>query len=215
MKVAQTLRSSTSLFLKNTQKNSGQAILESLLAFIVLCLIFFGLLQVFQIAVADLITDYSAFFAGRAYTVGFSSEENSNDWRRNLVAKAARIRAIPASGKRIFPNSYGDEKNLIKRYLTEHSQWLEFEYWWGANSYNSAFYRPNTLTPKTTFSVTTKSQSVFYMVDTETSFSNYPFAIFDLMDPDRIWFNTAGTQRNEIIGQSSQLNHADDFMEEQ
>ena len=195
--------------------NSGQAILESLLAFIVLCLIFFGLLQVFQIAVADLITDYSAFFAGRAYTVGFTAEGNSTDWRRNLVGKAARVRAIPASGKRIYPSEYGDEKDLIKRYLTENTQWLEYEYWWGSNSYNSDFYRSNTQTPKTTFSVSTQSQSTFYMNDTETKFSNYPFIFFDMMDPDRVWFNAAGADRNAIIGQSSQLNHADDYMVEE
>jgi len=196
------------------KKESGQAILESLLAFIVLCLIFFGLLQVFQIALADMITDYSAFFAGRAYAVGFAAEENTHDWRRNLVGKAARIRAIPASGRRIFPEGRGAEKEIIKRYLTKSSQWLEYEYWGGKNSYDSNYYSSRSKTPITKFSVHSSSQTVFYMSETKTTFSDYPFIFFDLMDPNRIWFTTPGNSRAEIRGNSTQLNYAEDYLEQ-
>jgi hypothetical protein len=195
-------------------RENGQAILESLLAFIILCLIFFGLLQVFHIAVADMITDYSAFFAGRAYAVGFAADENTDDWKRNLVGKAARVRAIPASGKRIFPEGTGSEKEVIKRYLTKSAQWLQYEYWSGDNNYDTAYYSTRAHPPATEFKVHSSSKNTFYLTETEAVFSDYPFILFDLMDPGRIWFTTPDNSRAEIKGTSTQLNHAVDYLEE-
>jgi hypothetical protein len=196
------------------KREKGQAILESLLAFIILCLIFFGLLQVFHIAVADMITDYSAFFAGRAYAVGFAADENTDDWKRNLVGKAARVRAIPASGKRIFPEGNGAEKEVIKRYLTKSAQWLQYEYWGGDNIYDTAYYSTRAHPPETKFNVHSSSKNTFYLTETEAVFSDYPFIFFDLMDPDKIWFTTPDNSRAEIRGTSIQLNYADDYLEE-
>src|SRR5210317_13731 len=99
-----------------SQRESGQAILESMLTMLIICLLLFGLLQVFQIAVADLITSYSAFTSGRSYAVGFSADEEGR-WWRCLVQKSARVAAIGGSGKRIYPaNSNYDEKDVIIRY---------------------------------------------------------------------------------------------------
>lgn len=190
-------------------KESGQAIVETTLTMIIICLLLFGLLQIFQIAVADMITNYSAFYAGRSYAVGFSADENG-PWWRNLVNKAARVRAIPASGKRIFPEGDANEQDVIWRYLTESGQWVEYEYWWGENEYDYLFYREGVQPPSTHFSITPNETNSF-TIDMNTSFSNYPFPMFDLMDPDRTWFDTVGESR-DIGASSEQMNHAEDYM---
>ena len=179
---------------------------------IIICLLLFGLLQIFQIAVADMITSYSAFYAGRSYVVGFSSENEGAPWWRRLVSKAARVRAIPASGKRIFPDGYENEHDVIWRYLTDHDQWLEYEYWWGENEYDYFFYRNGVEPPSTNFSIEPINES--HMVNMDARFRDYPFPMFDLMDPDRTWFDTVGSSR-DIYAISRQMNHAEDYMMEE
>lgn len=191
-------------------KESGQAIVETTLTMIIICLLLMGLLQIFQIAVADMVTSYTAFYGARSYAVGFSADGEGAPWWRQLVYKAARVRAIPASGKRIFPEGYENESNVIWRYLTESGQWMEYEYWWGENEYDYLFYRNDVQPPSTHFSIT-PNQPVFYMVDMDVRFHNYPFPMFDLMDPDRTWFDTVGESR-DINAQSEMLNHAEDYM---
>ena len=69
---------------------AGQAYLESFLVLLVLLLILFGFLQV-ALSVGDReIVHHAAARAARAKAVGF------NDW---MAEKAARVAAIPASGK--------------------------------------------------------------------------------------------------------------------
>jgi hypothetical protein len=194
---------------------SGQAIVETMLTMIIICLLLFGLLQVFQIAVADMVTSYSAFTAGRSYAVGFSADGGGAPWYRQLVYKAARVAAIGASGKRIFPSNddLGDEQAVIQRYLSDTDQWLEYEYWWGENEYDYMFYHADVQPPSTYFYITPNVET-YYMVDMDVQFTNYPFPMFDLMDPDRTWFDTVADSRN-IQASAELMNHADDYMIEE
>ena len=191
---------------------SGQAVIESLFTMIVLCLLLFGLLQVFQIAVANLMTSYAAFTANRSYVVGFSDDDGP--WYRELVHKSARVAAIGASGKRIFPDGdMSNETAVIKRYLEDTDQWLEYEYWWGENEYDPLFYRSDVEPPTTRIYYNTSGNSASGMAKIEIGFRNYPFAIMDMMDPDRVWFDTVEHSRD--IGHSASLyDHAYDFMVE-
>ena len=189
-------------------RESGQAVIESLFTMIILCILLFGLLQVFQIAVANLLTSYAAFTANRSYVVGFSNE--SGPWYRELVHKSARIAAVGASGKRIFPSGDEDEKTVIKRYLTTTDQWLEYEYWWGDNEYDELFYRSDVEPPSTHIGYRTQAASGGNSLMT-VYFRDYPFAIMDLMDPDRVWFDTVEESRN-ISHSASLYDHAADFM---
>ena len=71
----------------------GQAMLETLLVMLVLCLLFFGLLQVALVFNAREVLHHSAARAARARAVGF------NDW---MTTKAQRVAAIPNSGRTVF-----------------------------------------------------------------------------------------------------------------
>jgi hypothetical protein len=198
---------------RSLRAESGQAIVESMLTMIVICLILFGLLQVFQIAAANLITSYSAFTSGRSYAVGFSADENG-PWWRCLVYKSARVAAVGASGKRLYPenSSNFNEKDVIVRYLSEDGQWLEYEYWWGGNDYNLNFYSNRVSPPSTHFGYSISTTGTGNTQST-TRFNNYPFPIMDLMDPDRVWFDTVKDSR-DISATAEIYNHAEDYMKE-
>ncbi len=72
----------------------GASIVEGVIAILLICLILFGLLQVFLLYTAQEFTDYAAFRTARSLSVGF------ND---SLAKVEARTRAIPVSGKILEP----------------------------------------------------------------------------------------------------------------
>ena len=63
---------------------------ETLLVMLLICLVFFGLMQVFHLAVAQMLADYSAWSATRAHVVGFDEQ---------LTRRSAEVASIGASGK--------------------------------------------------------------------------------------------------------------------
>jgi hypothetical protein len=74
---------------------SGQAILETCLAMLLICLIFAGLMQVSQLFAAREVLQRAATSGARAKTVGF------NQW---MVEKVVKVAAIPNSGKMLVPS---------------------------------------------------------------------------------------------------------------
>ena len=78
---------------------SGQAMIETLLVVMLMLVVFLGLFQFFYAAAARDILDHSAARAARARTVGF------NRW---MTVKAARVAAIPVSGKMLSPDAPED-----------------------------------------------------------------------------------------------------------
>ena len=96
----------------------GAAILETFLCMILIGVILFGILQLFQLVVADMITEYAAFRGARSAAVGF---------RDDLALREALIKAAPASGRMVTPaygsySGYGwnqveTEKSLLRGYM--------------------------------------------------------------------------------------------------
>ncbi len=74
------------------QSEKGQAITESLITLMLLMLIFFGLIQMFNYSIANMTSEYATFIAARSASVGF---------REELVDRAANVALIPASGRPI------------------------------------------------------------------------------------------------------------------
>lgn len=72
----------------------GQSLIEACIAMAVICLVFFGLFQLSQLAAAREILHHAAARGARAKTVGFN---------RFMVAKAVRVAAIPNSGRMTEP----------------------------------------------------------------------------------------------------------------
>lgn len=120
------------------------SMLESFLAFFVLLLIFFGLLQLYRLTLANMVSEYAAFRGARSSAVGFDD---------TLVAREARVKTIPVSGHMISPQrslDIGDpkaqfyhENRAIERYM-DGTQYLNYAYWYGErvrhNNYKCEHY---------------------------------------------------------------------------
>ena len=108
---------------RKIKKQSGVSMLESLIALMMMCLIFFGSLQLFQWALAKLFCNYSAFYAGKAYSLGYSVR---------TINKAARIAAIPISGPDDDDLLKLDKKTLetrLRTYMASGNAGVKFPYW--------------------------------------------------------------------------------------
>jgi hypothetical protein len=82
------------------RRQEGQALVESCLAVMLICLVFTAVLQVAHVFVAREILGHAAASAARAKAVGF------NNW---MVTKVARAASIPNAGKLLEPVlDYGD-----------------------------------------------------------------------------------------------------------
>ncbi len=80
------------------RRRKGQALIETCLVLILLCLILFGALQVSRLFAAREILDYAAARGARAQTVGFN---------RFMVEKTIRVGAIPNAGQLTSPDYAG------------------------------------------------------------------------------------------------------------
>lgn len=76
------------------RSTAGQALIETCLVMIVVCLILFGLFQLSQLAASREVLDYAAVAGARARAVGF------NDF---MVHKVVRAAAIPNAGELLEP----------------------------------------------------------------------------------------------------------------
>jgi hypothetical protein len=88
---------------------SGQAMLESLIVVLVICLMFFGLFQLAHGFANREILRHAAARAARARTVGF------NGW---MVNKVMRVAAIPNAGRMVQPEESFPDASLRQAIAT-------------------------------------------------------------------------------------------------
>jgi hypothetical protein len=203
------------LLIRINKDTRGQTIIESLICSMVIMIILVGLLQIFHLAVAKLLTDYSAFRTARSSCVGF------DDY---LLDRSSRVGAIGASGKMLESQNSSDfsspmsqfaaEEIMIPEYISG-NRWLKYEYWFGENTYDSPnYYGYDTdVTPPHTSLGNLHSTTATTVRDT-VAFNNYPFPFFDLFDRNRIIFSIINNKFKDmdITGSSSMTNHAKAYL---
>ena len=107
---------------------------------ILLGMILFGILQLFQLALADMVTDYAAFRGARSAAVGFRDE---------YAIREALIKSAPVSGAMVTPNRGGysgwggveSEKSLLRGYM-EGDRNVEYANWVGVDRYHMNYKCP-------------------------------------------------------------------------
>jgi len=82
---------------------NGQSLIESCLAMFIICILFFGLFQISQLAAGREILYHAAARGARAKTVGFN---------RFMVSKSIRVASIPNAGKLISPDFVNEDFTL-------------------------------------------------------------------------------------------------------
>lgn len=198
--------------MKKNRMERGQTILESTLSMLLLCIVLMGLLQLFHLYVAQMLVDFSSFYTARSRAVGF------DDY---IVERAGRVLVAAASGPRSWPDEgTGDdgsaasgtynEERMLHEYLTG-VRWMEYQYWSGQNDYGSE-WSSRAEVPKTYFSQNSNTGSNGQLQST-VFFVDYPFSIFDLMDPGRVWFEDI-KDNTLITATTEQADYALFYLEE-
>ncbi|MBO5648260.1 MAG: hypothetical protein J6S30_05820 [Kiritimatiellae bacterium] len=104
----------------------AQAMFETLIAVLVIMLIFTGAFRISRMLAARTVLDYAAARAARAKAVGF------NDF---MCVKSARAAMIPVAGKRLWPvDDEADEVYRVPIYMASENYphangILEYEHW--------------------------------------------------------------------------------------
>lgn len=119
----------------------GSAILETFLSMLLLGLILFGILQLFQLVLADMVVDYAAFRGARSAAVGFRDE---------YAIREALIKSAPASGPMVTPDRSGyagwgsvaTEQSLLRGYM-EGNRHVEYADWVGEDRFHTDYRCPD------------------------------------------------------------------------
>ena len=199
----------------------GSAILESFLSMILLGMILFGILQLFQLVLTDMITDYSAFRGARSAAVGFDD---------TLAIREALVKAAPVSGNLILPEpgnysgwSVDTEKTFLQEYMRGDIR-MEYADWVGEDRFHLNYHCPDygkpiiegTLCPICSFSrrghktnhYVSASAQGFDTMRFHFEFVNYPLNI-----PLHEWLT--GRDAINIAGDAELTNHSSAFLDPQ
>ena len=103
----------------------GAAIFESMAALLVLCLLFFALLQIFEWCVQTQFCEYAAFYGAKSAALGY---------RPKFSLRAARVAGIGASGQRTGRTDLS-ETDAASLYMTEgDASGVSYDYWFPQKS---------------------------------------------------------------------------------
>ena len=192
----------------------GSAILESFLAMILLGMILFGILQLFQLAVADMVTDYAAFRGARSAAVGFRDE---------YAIREALIKSAPVSGSMVTPDRGGysswsgveSEKSLLRGYM-EGDRHVEYADWVGEDRFHTNYHCPHygelliggcsVCRPSRSHYVRASAQGFDQTMHFQFEFVHYPLTI-----PLHDWLT--GRESIDISGEAELTNHSSAFLE--
>lgn len=106
---------------RSIRRQRGAAIFESMAALLVLCLLFFALLQIFYWSIQVLFCEYSAFYGSKSVALGY---------RPNFCLRAARVAAIAASGPRMGRTDISETRGA-ELYMTEgDASGVYYKYWY-------------------------------------------------------------------------------------
>lgn len=109
---------------------AGQATIETVMAVLLLSLIFFAVVQVAYLYIARLVTQHAAFVAGRSYVVGYDD---------GIVRRAKEIGTIPMAGHITYPDTYTrysparlgaiERDFLIEAHVQSNGYVMNYEHW--------------------------------------------------------------------------------------
>ena len=179
---------------KRTER--GATILESLLCILLLCLIFFGLMQIFQWSMAQMLTEYSSFYAAKAYSLGYS---------RSIVERASRIAITGASGEDISgtPTVAPFTRQNLSDAASEYMSYGQY----GPSTINYEYWEPDNVTSDTPIIEVNYSNTGTTTIDSRVRVKNMP-----LLAENLSWFVAGATEANPT-GEASTFNHASLYLE--
>lgn len=186
----------------------GSAILESFLSMILLGMILFGILQLFQLIVTDMVTEYAAFRGARSAAVGFKDE---------YAYREAELKVAPVSGHIVRPNdgnnTLNHEKSLLKSYLAGEVD-VEYSTWKGKIRIHTDYRCPDYGQPLSGFCSICNSSSLTDISVWElgkTMKFRFEFLDYPLDIPLHDLFTE--NESIDISGESELTNHSSAYLE--
>lgn len=112
---------------KHPVRENGSTTFEALAAIIILCLVLFGMLQIYHWCMTRQFCQYAAFYACKSLALGFKPD---------LAMRAARVSAIAISGE--STGSGDNDEEAAKNYMSYgDGSGVRYEYWHGKTRENS------------------------------------------------------------------------------
>ena len=186
---------------KYNRRERGSAILESLLCIGILMIVFFGLIQVFNFAVANMICEYSAFYAVKAHSLGYTP---------SITRRAARTAGMPASGRDLSTTrtGTGGSPAALRRLLSARARdYMQFDRA-GAYGINYEYWLDQELGGSAPFlSVGVRTNEK--IVNSTVSIYNKP--MFDFQRMTRSSARRIGSSRVEMINHSRNYLRSDGY----
>ncbi len=114
---------------RRRRRQRGQATIETVMAVLLLSLIFFGTVQLVYLYIAQLIAHHTSFVTARSYVVGFEDQ---------VVSRAMEVGAIGLAGHLTYPDTYINydplalsviEPELIRSHLGSTGYTIYYQYW--------------------------------------------------------------------------------------
>jgi hypothetical protein len=182
--------------MRKKHKERGATILESLMCILLLCLIFFGLMQIFQWSMAQMLTEYSSFYAAKAHSLGYS---------RSIVERASRIAITGASGEDIsaVPTVAPFNQQNLSDAATEYMSYGQY----GPNRINFEYWEPDNITSDTPIIEINYSNP-----EDSTAYGRVKIKNMPLLAENLSWFVAGATEANPS-GTARAFNHSGLYLE--
>jgi hypothetical protein len=182
--------------MRRKKAERGATILESLICIMLLCLIFFGLMQIFQWSMAQMLTEYSSFYAAKAYSLGYS---------RSIVERASRIAITGASGRDVSgtPVTAPFTQTKLSNAASEYMSYGQY----GSSAINYEYWEPDNITSDTPLVEISYSNTGSSTIDGRVRVKNMP-----LLAENLNWIVGGATEANPT-GEASTFNHASLYLE--
>jgi hypothetical protein len=189
--------------MRKKKSERGATILESLMCILLLCLIFFGLMQIFQWSMAQMLTEYSSFYAAKAYSLGYT---------RKIVIRASRVAITGASGQDISaeptiipPNASSEERQRILSIpAKEYMMYGQY----GPRNINFEYWDPDNITSDTPIVEVYPLDSP----DARIIYGRVKIKNMPLLAENLSWFVGGATEANPV-GETAAFNHSTLFLE--
>ena len=179
--------------MRKKKSERGATILESLMCIMLLCLIFFGLMQIFQWSMAKMLSEYSAYYATKAYSLGYST---------SIVERAARIALTGASGQDL--SNIPTVAPFTQANLSEAAEEYMFYGRYGPRGINFEYWEPDTVTSDTPI---IEINSVNPLTS-GTSAGRVQVKNMPLLSENLSWFLGGATEADIPYGEARAFNHS-------
>ena len=183
--------------MRKNKSEQGATILESLVCILLLCLLFFGLMQIFQWSMAKMLSEYASFYTAKAYSLGYS---------RSIIQRASRVAITGASGK--------DESNIpvVAPFTRANLSDAAEEYMsygrYGPSGINFEYWDPDHVTSETPIIEVNYSSN-----SANTAYGTVQVKNMPLLSENLSWFVGGVTKANVPSGQTRTYNHSSLFLE--